>query len=435
MSGGDGHGVGTPGVSVLDALVAVARDGLGAGRGAGPDPATIEMVDALEAAGGRAALVRGVARERLAGVLTAVDEARGRPLDPILEGLVTRDRVVRLRCASALETAAGALDEAGVPWLVVKGPAIARLWPRPEQRGANDLDVLVDPAAVGGAVAALVGAGAREINRNWEAVLRYGVAEFPLVLGGVQIDLHADLVGLGRHRRHLRLDTGGILARSRRVDVGPTTVPIADPADQLLHLCVHTGLGGATRLSQLRDVAAAVRGDPPEPSVFVERARSAGAMGMCAHVLDRVGEVFGMSGSGTPGSGVPGPSGRPGELVGAPGVSGSGVSWFLGRELALRRRHDRRCRRRARGTGVGDTGGRIGAAWWVRSRRDTVGATVGEHLWWSWRWVASRLGIPVTSWDVDDPTSPLYWGHERGGDEARHRYLTWLAGDLGGRAR
>jgi hypothetical protein len=57
--------------------------------------------------------------------------------------------------------------QAGVPWLVVKGPALAELHGAPDLRAYSDLDVLVPSAAFGDALAALESAGAAVLARNW----------------------------------------------------------------------------------------------------------------------------------------------------------------------------------------------------------------------------------------------------------------------------
>ncbi|RMH84597.1 MAG: hypothetical protein D6683_01805, partial [Actinomyces sp.] len=371
----------------MDAVVGLARDGLSApsGAGGGADERTCALVAAAEEAGAREAVVVGAMGSRLAGILEAVDRARGRGAEPALATHLARERVNRLRVAAAVARAGEALDGAEIGWVVVKGPAVARLWPEPTRRGFNDLDLLVEPHRVADAVAALVEAGADELNRNWAGVRRYAVAEFPLLLAGAQIDLHADLVGLGRHRRHIAFATLELLDRRRRVPTPAGAVPVLDPADEVIHLCVHAGLGGATRLSQLRDVAVAVGRLDPDPATVAARARAAGARRLCAHVLDRAGWLTGANP-------------RIDGLVAALGVGPA--------ELALRRRADERTRRRARRRGVV----RAGRAWWVRSRRDTAGATVADLAWWGWRRGASGLGLRVASWDVDDPDSPLYWG-------------------------
>lgn len=397
------------GALAVDAVMGLARDGLTGGKGSRPggaDEETCALVTAAEEAGERPALVEGAIESRLGGVLEVVDRVRGRPAEPVLAEHLARERLTRLRVGAALARAGEALDGAGVGWLVVKGPAVARLWPAPTRRGFNDLDLLVEPGRVAVAVDALVEAGARELHRNWEGVRRYEVAEFPLLLAGAQIDLHADLVGLGRHRRHIRFGTTGVLARRRWVETGAGTVPVPDPVDEVIHLCVHAGLGGATRLGQLRDIAAAVAVLAPEPDTLAARAREVGARHLCAHVLDRVGRLLGPD---------PGVSPLVNPLVAALDAPVT--------ELALRRWGDRSLRQRARRR----AGVRIGRGWWVRSRRDTVGATAADLAWWGWRRGAARLGMRVPSWDVDDPDSPLYWGRESGDDGARGRYLAWLA--------
>lgn len=114
-----------------------------------------------------------------AGTLAALDGLR-------LGGLHTH-----LRALDDVPRLASAFGQAGVPWLVVKGPALAELHGAPDLRAYSDLDVLVPSAAFGDALAALESAGAAVLARNWWHRLDVLAGEVPLSMrSGTLVDLH-----------------------------------------------------------------------------------------------------------------------------------------------------------------------------------------------------------------------------------------------------
>lgn len=90
--------------------------------------------------------------------------------------------------------AAQLLAAAGVPALVLKGPALAARWPQPAQRESNDLDLLVRRADAGAAWEALLRGGWRELLPVGPRLRRAVLAserEQPFVDGGpFPLDLH-----------------------------------------------------------------------------------------------------------------------------------------------------------------------------------------------------------------------------------------------------
>lgn len=203
----------------------------------------------------------------------------------------TQDRVARLRVVAALGQLGKGLDEANIPWVVIKGPAVSSRMPHPHHRSFNDLDLLVDGPSFGAAITTLVEMGAAELNQNWQAYLDYEVGEVPMRFGGIPVDLHWTLVGLGIWRRTMRLDVGAMLRRRRPMRIGEVTGSGLDPTDALLHLCLHAGMSGAVRLDQLRDVAIGATADVAWEDL-VRRATEAEIAPLIGFTLDRARNIL-----------------------------------------------------------------------------------------------------------------------------------------------
>jgi hypothetical protein len=159
---------------------------------------------------------------------------------------------------------------------------------RPELREFVDLDILIPGSRVADLIAALEAVGIEQINQNWAAYVKHGVAEFPVQIDGVQIDVHWHLIPLRRTRRQFSIDIDAMLERRRRITFQGVEFPALDVVDHLIHVCVHAGVSGANKGGWLRDVAAAMSSTPGVESV-AERAASFGALPLVAQVLDRVG--------------------------------------------------------------------------------------------------------------------------------------------------
>lgn len=237
-------------------------------------------------------LVELASVHRVAGALIRTLRALGHELPAALAAIDDMLTANHLLVMGALDRAGRALDDAGLRWVVVKGPVIAQRWPRGwRDRWYSDLDLLVDPRSLGAAVAALREAGFEHRNRNWDGFHRLGVGEVPLDDGAAVIDLHWSLVGLGRDRRHLHLPTSELLDRSVSVEVGRVSARTLDPVDTFVHLGVHHALAGGRELAQLVDIrSAAVDLDP---DVTWDRLQAAGAARLVGGLVDRAERLFG----------------------------------------------------------------------------------------------------------------------------------------------
>lgn len=105
-----------------------------------------------------------------------------------------------------LDRLAGAFDQAGLPWLPLKGAALAwDIYPDPALRPMNDLDLLVAPRDLLAAVRLAAGLGYRFEKLSYHALLRGGpAAAIPLELhwtlpGGLPLNI--DLANLSKNLR------------------------------------------------------------------------------------------------------------------------------------------------------------------------------------------------------------------------------------------
>lgn len=162
------------------------------------------------------------------------------------------------RVAMLLELGAG-LEEAGIPWLAVKGPVLAvEWWGGPERRRAGDLDLVVPEGRIREVDAWLRGTGWRRTKPDFELTARQW-REYPKVrheLGYVS-EQHENL----RVELHWRLegvdDLEARLAAPHRVGVAGRVVPTLSPEVHLRYLCRHGARHAWFRLFWLLDIAKA----------------------------------------------------------------------------------------------------------------------------------------------------------------------------------
>ncbi len=289
----------------------------------------------------------------------------------------------RAHIMAALAALAPALTAAGIPWAVLKGPVVAGYLPDPSQREFVDLDILVHGDRIAVALDALADAGAGHVNRNWAGPLRHGVAEFPVFIAGMPIDVHWHLVGLRKDRRRFTIPVAAMLERAGPVAWGDVVGHRLDAEDNAIHVALHEGLGGAWRLSGLRDVAAVAGAGDLDMDTVVRRAEDYGAGPVVGQVLDRCREVLDAA--------------VPPQMVAR-----------LAPEAALRARRwvDRRW---SRGPEQPFSGIMVSAA--RRGSAATVAAASGQTL--------DRIRAAVgrhRHWSAYDPEGPLYW--EDGSEDA-----------------
>lgn len=201
-----------------------------------PPPPPEELADWLHAA----------EPEGVAPLLAWRYREAGESALPALARETLRTAVARELLADQAERrAVRLLNEAAVPFLVLKGAALARwLYPAPYLRPRGDLDLLFPTReVVADAAAALATAGYVLVDLlpphpNFEIELRRSTGPF-----GHTIDAHWRLANSGVHFDCLRFDE---LAAAARPVPGLEGASGLEPVHALLHACVH-------RLSNIRD--------------------------------------------------------------------------------------------------------------------------------------------------------------------------------------
>jgi putative nucleotidyltransferase-like protein len=230
---------------------------------------------------------------RLHGVVLALHRAfPDSRVDPAIKAAAQRERAIALRLTAVAVDVSGWLREAGVSHAIVKGPAVAAAFPN-NDRGFVDVDVLVDPQAMGKAIATLETHGTDVLEPvAWPR--DDGVGQMPLGLpSGASIDLHADLIHHAQVRREFALRADALLSRSTTLSLLGTEVPVLDPEDTLTHVALHAMLSGGNRLAWLADLDALVRRGGIRWPVLLERARNARLGLVVGVMLERVATVLG----------------------------------------------------------------------------------------------------------------------------------------------
>jgi hypothetical protein len=235
-----------------------------------------EWVDCADRHGVLEALVSGMSHQ-------------GMHLDPELAMVQLRVGAEHERAARDLVWLSRVLDDAGLPWAVLKGPVLAwHIYPETDARSFGDLDVLVDPRDFGDALTALESAGAELLDRNWLAARQLEVAELSLRLPlGSSLDLHWHVANRLKRRHGFSIRTPELLARRRMVTVRDLPVPTLDGLDTLLHLALHGAHSGGHLLRWLLDVQQTVRKVRPDPQELAERGREQGTALVTRVMLER----------------------------------------------------------------------------------------------------------------------------------------------------
>lgn len=162
-----------------------------------------------------------------------------------------------LRMIDDLRFIESALTHAGVSFAMFKGAVLAEaIYPRPDLRAYNDLDVLVHPRQFGAAVVALASQGCAVLDSNWSLLTSEGAGQIHLVTPMQTIvDLHWDLMTSPTVRTAFPISTEDLLRRATVLAVRGVVVPVLDPVDMMVHLCLHSSLAGGNRLCWLKDIA------------------------------------------------------------------------------------------------------------------------------------------------------------------------------------
>jgi hypothetical protein len=212
-----------------------------------------------------------------------------------LRALYQMAALAHARCLVELEATSDTLAGLGGPWMVVKGPVLVEIGYRdPGARLYEDLDLLVAPTQLSGALALLEAAGGQVTDLNWPMMAKLRRAEIPMILpGGMLVDLHWHLLVTPNIRSRFSLPMDEMAERRRLVRVGDTDVATLDAIDGLLYLCLHGSLSGGHQLVWLKDLDQMMESEPTEWDEFVWRARRFGLDLVAAIQLERARAVLG----------------------------------------------------------------------------------------------------------------------------------------------
>jgi hypothetical protein len=185
------------------------------------------------AAGHRVAALLA-ARLGEAGLLDRLPE----PSRMRLRQQVMDDELLRARLERIFGRAAQALDDAGIPFVALKGTALGALvYERPALRPMSDVDLLVPPAARREAVAALGAAGFRQPDDSEIAFWEDAYYNAPVIdpEDETSVEIHWSIAQEGRHRP----DVDRMIEASRRVEIAGRSCRVLAETDLLLHQVLH----------------------------------------------------------------------------------------------------------------------------------------------------------------------------------------------------
>lgn len=161
-----------------------------------------------------------------------------------------------LRLERATVEVADLLDDLGIEYRLLKGPALAHLdYPDPSWRQFGDVDVLVRGAQYDATVRALEAGGAHrrsaEIRSGFDR--RFGKGVCMVRRDSVQIDVHRTLAP-GPFGHTIGLDS--LFLGSESLRIGGREIATLTRECRFLHACIHAVLGDERpRVGVLRDVA------------------------------------------------------------------------------------------------------------------------------------------------------------------------------------
>ncbi len=190
------------------------------------------------------------------------------------------------------------LAAANIRHLGIKGPVLAQqIYGDVGARDSKDLDLLVDPAAIGEATAILASMGFTETGTGTGRGDTEADNKHRTFFGhGVEVEMHTRLLDV---EALLPLSFEAVWARRVTVLLGAVAVPALSIADTFLYLCAHGAQHLWFRLKWLEDIARIVR-LPAYPEILpqaIARAQETGAEGIVVSAVDLVERVFGIAGS------------------------------------------------------------------------------------------------------------------------------------------
>jgi hypothetical protein len=217
-----------------------------------------------------------IADEKVVGIATAAaDDGWLKLTDDQYEGLVAAERSAMtwsLDLERRLFAIAHAFDGRAIPFVVLKGPAMAHgVYPDPSWRPFNDLDILVETSRWRDACGALEAFGwprrLPEPRRGFDE--RFGKSAVFTTESQQQIDLHRTLA---TGPFGIWMDADELFEMRGDFKVGGRTFRSLDATARYVHACVHAVLGDIRPTQmQLRDIVETAR-DGADPGRLVDLA-------------------------------------------------------------------------------------------------------------------------------------------------------------------
>lgn len=245
-------------------------------------------------------LLSRLSSEHLTGLALAGGESGYLLLtDGQREGLLDRHRhsmAHALELERALVGAASAFAQDGVELVVLKGPALARVfYPDPTLRPFVDLDLLVRTRDWRRACDLLAQLGYRRVQPEPRSGFdeRFGKAAAHRSHKGLWIDLHRTLV-VGPFG--LWLDPDELFERTASLVIADRGFHRLDDTAALLHACVHASLGlWPPLLLPVRDVAQVATVGNVDWEQFLACVRRWRLQAVVRHAFQTVADVFGLA--------------------------------------------------------------------------------------------------------------------------------------------
>ena len=208
-----------------------------------------------------------------AGPLAASSPAPAPPQQALSQRAAAEARLRHAWTRAALVEASAALHQAAVRHAVLKGPLLAELlYADPGQRSSLDLDLLVAPADLDAALAALIELGYfsefgphATYARAHHVHLHLARADRPLV------ELHF------RAFRGFGIELAAEPLLDRSLPAGPGALRVLEPHDRFVYLALHAAGHLFERLGWLYDLKLFLAQVPLDPILVASRAEALGA--------------------------------------------------------------------------------------------------------------------------------------------------------------
>jgi len=169
---------------------------------------------------------------------------------PAMANALAAARARSLRALKFTHRVVGAIENAGIPVVVLKGAAAASRWPDPTLRQQSDVDVLVPKREKAAAARALIEAGVCS-KRFLDSDQMHNDSLLPFDRSGFLVEVHHYL----SNHHESRVDVKLLLSRRERIDTSLGPVPCLSATDEAVYLAMHATTHALRRLAWLVDLA------------------------------------------------------------------------------------------------------------------------------------------------------------------------------------